>query len=257
MAIAVILHSGGIKSAVAAARLAADHELILAHVHYGQPAARAQVKAIQALLPTYPQAHYLEMLMPHMVELQLAYERVGQVRSDQRTEGPAARDLTPTAAHDREKTKESVAQLTPASLRGLWPVLCAVGAQCAMRFGAAKVVTGLLEQGPGMHLGLPVTGVSAQYRRELLHAINIAFQVLGPAGHAVQFDAPLMGLDYPDIIRLAERLAVPLAKTRTCEHGGASPCGQCEPCRTRRGAFEQAMMIDPARSRTPRLTETG
>lgn len=248
----IVLSTGGIKSAVAAACFAEGHELVLAHVNYGQVSARAQQRAIQALAPTYPNARYVELLLPHMIELQQA---AGPPRRADRSAVPNQPVRSPSrddASHGVDATPPPEFEpLAPVALRGLWPVLCTVGAQCALRFGASQVVVGLTGAESASHLGIPATGLARDARRAFIHAQNIALEILSPKGQCVKLEAPLIDSTYAEIIKLADRFAVPLEKTWTCEHTDTKPCGQCEPCRARNAAFAEAQSPDPTRPATP------
>jgi len=255
MSTIIVLSTGGIKSAVAAARIADQHELVLVHVDYGQASARNQARAVQALMPTYPNARCVELTMPHIIELQRAMERSPRAgRSTARTAAP--RGSMGTGANPMGTGANSMTTgangssepepLAPASLRGLWPVLCTVGAQCALRFGATEVAVGLTASESAIHLGLPVSGLKADARRAFAHALNIALDILSPKGYAVRLETPLIDLTYSETIKLAERFKVPLEKTWTCQADRQKPCEQCGPCRARATGFQQASMVDPA-----------
>lgn len=61
----------------------------------------------------------------------------------------------------------------------------------------------------------------------------------------IRVQAPLLYLTKAKIIRLAQRLKVPLALTWSCYQGAGRPCGVCDSCLLRRKGFLEANLADP------------
>lgn len=57
---------------------------------------------------------------------------------------------------------------------------------------------------------------------------------------------PLARKNKAAVVRLANRLGVPLQWTWSCYSGGKKPCGTCDSCKLRAKGFEEARMEDPA-----------
>lgn len=64
-------------------------------------------------------------------------------------------------------------------------------------------------------------------------------------GKRIEVVAPLQELSKADIVRLAARLAVPLALTHSCYNGGEKACGICDSCKLRLQGFAEAGVEDP------------
>lgn len=63
---------------------------------------------------------------------------------------------------------------------------------------------------------------------------------VGVEGTAPQLIAPLIDDYKVDIVRRAVRLGVPIAATWSCYAGGSEPCGRCDSCRIRDRALIEA-----------------
>ena len=230
----VVMTGGGIKGAVAAARYASDHELLLVHTDYGQPAAEAEIRALRDLAGPLSSARVLTLTLPHVRGLDSHPAKTGrrtQPEGDRAEDGCAAR--------------------SPAALRGLMPVLMSVGVQCAMRVGASTVATGLSRSCDATHLGVGDRHNAADRVCEFVHSLNLMCESLVHGSSRIRIEAPLMEMTLPQIIKLGRHFDVPLERTWTCERTGPTPCGTCEPCKSRSRAFTEAALIDPITSSAP------
>ena len=133
----VILSGGGIKTAVAAARIAAEQDLYLVHISFGQRSAPAELKALTTMARSLRSARVLDLDLPHPAQLEEHVTGKGDAG------GPVA------AAPARNRLDAA-----PALCWGLFPVLLSVAVQCARRVGATTVVTGVSELCPAPDLGL-------------------------------------------------------------------------------------------------------
>jgi len=233
MATVLVLAGGGIKSAVAAARFAKENSLVLLHLDYGQPSAAAEHRALVGLMPSFPNSRLVRLSLPHVLELNrdvVEHARPGVVH---------AAPLPDTA---EKKTQPSA--VAPASLRGLAPVLLAVGAQAALRFSADALVVGLAGTDSRTHLGLP-RSADADARKEFIHSFAAGLDILLGRNRVLSVEAPLMDLDYSNVVRLGFRFEIPFANTWSCLLADPGPCGRCEGCVARREAFAGAGRIDP------------
>ena len=229
MAKVVVLTGGGIKGAVAAARSARDHELILLHVEYEQPSARAESRAIEPLSETFPAARVIEVSLPQQPK-------------------PARRSSEAAGPRGRGRADSEPGGSPVAAARGLMPVLLSVGVQWALRLGASTVGVGLSRFAEAAHLGLIADQGPTEGRREFVHAFNLMLESLPAQKPKIRVDAPLMDITYSQMIQLARRFGVPLEHTWTCERAGPRPCGRCDACKARAGAFIEAAIPDPLMS---------
>ncbi len=226
----VILTSGDIKSAAATARYQGDHSIVLLHTNYGQRAAKAQLEAIQALADWCSDARVVALDLPHLIQLQKQVE----VSADQQ-------DITSALG------VVGTDVLLPGSTRALLPLVFSVGAQCAMRVGASKLITGLSRQIDASHLGLSNSqNTQTDTCREFIHGFNVALKPLSTKHLSLMIEAPLIDLSYPEIVMLALKFDVPLEATWSCDRPGPKPCHRCEPCATRANAFAKLGQPDPA-----------
>ncbi len=219
---------GGIKGATAAARSAADNELLLVHMDYGQPCAQAETSALHDLAEALQSSRVVSLILPHVLEL-----------DQQMTDGSRSRSSGEADASGEPQAPSALA------LRGIVPVLLSVGVQYALRVGASTVVTGLSRLCEATHLGLPGNEEPTHGRREFVYSFNLMIESVSPACSRVQIETPLMDLSLPQIIKLTERFGVPLEKTWTCARSTSQPCGRCEACGARAGAFLEAGLVDP------------
>lgn len=226
MSMIVSLSGGGIKGAVASARYAGEQDVVIVHIDYGQPSARAEIEAVEALASSLPRTKLMPVAVPHVLNLQGG--------------GGADGDASKTTLGDSE------AVLPPSVLRGLMPMLLSVGVQAAFRIGASTVVTGMTSRGAGAHLGLPSAADAAHLRPQFVHGFAIALEALQAGRTKLRLEAPLMDLSDGEVIKLAGRLGVNLQHARTCQSPDPHACGKCEPCRARARAFSSVGVSDPA-----------
>lgn len=68
---------------------------------------------------------------------------------------------------------------------------------------------------------------------------------LGMKQGDIKIEAPLVNKSKKEIISLGLKLKVPFEYTWSCYEGGSKPCGKCDSCRFRIGAFEELGLVDP------------
>jgi 7-cyano-7-deazaguanine synthase in queuosine biosynthesis len=228
MASQLVLSGGGIKSAVAAACCAkADRPPVFLHVDYGQPSAVSEHRALVALIPFFSQASLLKLPMAGLETLDrmsVQHARAGVVHSPA---GAAPKPSNPL-------------QPNP----GLVPLLMSAALYTAFRVGADSIVTGFSHVAPTDHLGLPATD-GRDTLREALYAFRVAAESLAPEARPLTIETPLLNIAYPQIVKLADRLQVPLEHTWSCSAPGPAPCSRCRRCQLRETAFAEAVQLDP------------
>lgn len=222
MAAVVALTSGGIKSAVAAARYAQDHEVLLVHVDYGQASARAERKLLHPMADAFPAGQVVGIELPHV------------------------KAVSPQALAADRTLEGEPEDLSPLALRGIMPLLIAVGLQCAARLGATVLTTGLNEAPAEEASLLASTDGQPGRTHEFVQTVGMMIETALPEKHPIRFEAPLLEASYGEIIKLAMRFHVPLEKTWSCLGAGPRPCARCAACRARQNAFLNARLVDPA-----------
>ena len=210
----VVLAGGGVKTAVAATVAGKGNELIFLHADFGQPSAEAERASVHELARSLAAVRVLGLDLPH----------VGRLRGDSSAQAAPPADRKSTSAAD---------------YFGLLPMLLSVAMESAQRVGATSVVTGFSRFCDAAHLGLFGAGGRVECMPEFIHSFNVMIDSLYPRGSRVSVDAPLMDMNYSDVVRLGRHLGAPLEATWTCRQRGPRACGQCEPCKTRAAAFEE------------------
>lgn len=210
---AVVLLSGGLDSATAAAQAIADgYTPVALSFSYGQRHIR-ELQAAQAV------AQALSIKVHHQIEVNLA-QWGGSSLTD--TDQP----LPQSGVDPRE--------IPSTYVPGRNTVFIAIA------LSLAEAV-----QADAIYLGINAVDYSGypDCRPEYL----AAFQQLaglsskaGLEGHAPQLVAPLVHDSKVDIVRRALALGVPIDKTWSCYQGGEEPCGLCDSCRIRDQALVKA-----------------
>lgn len=220
----VVLSSGGLKSAVAAAVSAAAEGVYLL-VDHGSPSA---VRGWAAL----------ERLCRGATGWRCVRWTVGPAPS--REAGRAGAGGSESAGLRPEADLGAVS-----GSRGLIPAMLGLGAHLATKIGADRVITGVSQVADEGGLGAPFGSGRPDRRREFVHAWQCMIETALPRGTAVRVEAPLIDLRAAEIVRLGLRRKVAFQNTWSCEQGGESPCQKCESCRVRAGAFREAAAADP------------
>lgn len=232
----VILSSGGIKSAVAAAHYAKDHELIFLHVNHGQAAATRESAALDRLVQGWKSARVVRATLPSLIQL-----RTTTATDRTSSEGQVSRGIVGSMS--------GVGTPTPVGTRGLLPVLCSLGLQAALGYRATLLALGLTKRGDATHIGLAPIETRPDLRREYLHAFNIMSETL-LRPRSLKLEAPLVDLEHHEVLLLARRFQISLEHTWSCDKPATHPCNQCDACRARAQAFSQAGIPDPLLSPT-------
>jgi 7-cyano-7-deazaguanine synthase len=214
---AVVLLSGGLDSATAAAQAIADgYEPIALSFDYGQRHHR-ELQAAQAV------ATHLGITRHHTIAVNLA-----------QWGGSALTDAAWTLPQDGVQS----AQIPNTYVPGRNTVFIAIALSLAEAVGATAIYLG-------------INAVDYSGYPDCRPAYLEAFQQLatvsskaGLEGHAPQLVAPLVMDSKVDIVRRAVRLGVPIAATWSCYAGGETPCGRCDSCRIRDRALIEAGYSD-------------
>lgn len=220
---AVILFSGGINSAVAAALARENYEPALMHVAWGHRTADREAACFEQLAAALRVERTIVAELPCMAMF-----------------GGNARVSKRFAIDDAN----ALGKDTPATFAlGLMPAMLSLAAAWAAAIGARRIIVGT-----GEDYQLPGPALSALYpdrRREFLQVFNLMLEYAKPPGRELTVEAPLIDLPRLEVIRLGHRLHVPWEKTWSCYRSTDAPCGRCLGCANRANSFLKAGLPDP------------
>lgn len=210
---AVVLLSGGLDSATAAAQAQADgFEVIALSFDYGQRHQRElqSAKTIAAHLGI--NQHFILTV------------NLGQWG------GSALTDLAQALPHDGPDPAAIPITYVP----GRNTVFIALALSLAEAQGAEAIYLGINAVD---YSGYP--DCRPEYLAAFQTLANLSSKV-GIEGHAPRLVAPLIEDSKVTIVRRALALGVPIDKTWSCYEGGEHPCGVCDSCRIRDRALQEA-----------------
>ncbi|NQU74768.1 MAG: 7-cyano-7-deazaguanine synthase [Planctomycetes bacterium] len=209
--LSVVLTSGGLASAVAAAVAQQEWRLALLHFQYGQQAGQREAEAFAALCDWFSPARHQVVGLGQWPEL--CPSPLLQAGGD---------------IEDARAVGQSLAMSFVPMLSAT--MLCAAAAW-AYTLGADRVVWGVTLANPGNY---PDRANAVR-----LLCWQLVSRCLGE-DKAPVIDAPLSQYTYEAVVDLAVQLKVPINQTWSCLRGGAMPCGRCIGCTTRGKALEKA-----------------
>jgi 7-cyano-7-deazaguanine synthase len=225
---AVVLLSGGLDSATAAAQAQADgYEVIALSLFYGQRHGR-ELDAAKAIVEA------LGIREHHCLDVNLS-----------QWGGSSLTDVTLAVPIDG-----ATADVIPSTYV---PGRNTVFISIALSLAEAK-------QAEAIYLGINAVDYSGypDCRPDYLAAFQqlaLLSSKVGIEGSAPRLVAPLVMDAKVDIVRRALQLGVPIALTWSCYQGGEVPCGVCDSCRIRDRALVDAGRSDlatPVKSRDGR-----
>jgi len=203
-----ILHSGGLRSLAATARVLNQPEpvrLTLLHVHDGRVAGPQRLEHLRQQADHYTLTSLREIELPHL------FRDPAHLHPDGRPNAPLA---TP--------------QLLLAALA------------CATDLGADELHWPIAVNG---QLDAIAVAQEQQILVQQLAAAETPAGVTGEAGPAVV--APLLSYTDVQVVELATGLGVPWELAWSCVMNQPQQCGSCPSCQRRRAAFRAAGVIDP------------
>ena len=211
--LAIVLSSGSINSAVAAALAAQRYRLILLHAEVGDGGTRARAAYDQQVAHFKPFREH-SLAMPFLATVRDPKSAAAAMASDPRAQtanlGPQMIDLLP---------------------------LIAAGVRYATFYQASAVYLGFRVGGSGDELAAAT---------EYVQVWNELIQM--PCGvKELDVVTPLLELDAWQVVDVAFQVNAPLDRTWSCLEEGTEPCWACPGCRAREKAFQQAGKVDPLR----------
>ena len=220
----VVLTSGGINSAVAAAVAREQGEPALLHIAWGHRAAEHELAAFEAIAAT------LRIEKTMVAELSCMAVFGGNSRASKRLPVDDAGTLTGGE--------------TPSTFAfGLIPAMLSLAAAWAYVLKAKQIIIGLSDDHGD--LGPKVSELYPDHRQEFLQTFNLMLEYAKPPKRELVVEAPLIDLTRAEVIRLGERFKIPFDKTWSCYRENERPCGRCQPCATRAAGFIRAGLPDP------------
>lgn len=216
---AVVLLSGGLDSATAAAQAIADgYQVIALSLKYGQRHDRELQAAQQVVTDLGIQEHLT-------VDVNLA-----------QWGGSALTDRALAIPTDGVQPDTIPITYVP----GRNTVFIAIALSLAEARSASAIYLGINAVD---YSGYP--DCRPEYLVAYQHLAHLSSKA-GLAGQAPQLIAPLVMLSKVEIVQRALDLGVPIAHTWSCYQGDREPCGQCDSCRIRDAALVAAGRPDLA-----------
>jgi 7-cyano-7-deazaguanine synthase len=237
--LAIVLLSGGLDSATAAAQVLRDGaEPSALTVHYGQSHARE----IEAARRT---AEILDI--PHRVVEAASFRDIASYSA-----------LTQPDQHPRpvDRDPEIMSGDIPVTYVPLRNTYLLTLAAAALESLALEAIESGRTKPSDLTVGI-VIGANAidysgypdcrpEYYRAISEALRLGSKIGTTYGVPISIETPLIEKTKADIVRLASALGVPLEHTWSCYGPGPSPCGRCDSCLLRAKGFREAGFADPA-----------
>lgn len=218
---AVVLLSGGLDSATAAAQAIADeYDLIALSFRYGQRHDR-ELDAAKAI------ATHFHISRHHIIDVNLA-----------QWGGSALTDAAVALPQEGIVADQIPVTYVP----GRNTVFIAIALSLAEATGAEAIYLGINAVD---YSGYP--DCRPDYLAAFQHLATLSSKA-GLEGRAPKLVAPLVMDSKVDIVKRAVQLGVPIAQTWSCYAGKAEPCGRCDSCRIRDRALIEAGYADLATS---------
>lgn len=215
--LAVVLASGGLDSAVCVAEAAADHDLALLHLNYGQRTEARELRSFHDLAEHYGARERLVADLGHLAAIG------GSSLVD------ASRPVETGLPEPGAPVPSTYVPFRNANF-------LAVGVSWAEVLGARALYIGAVEEDGS---GYP----------DCTEAFYAAFGAAVAAGTRpetrVEIRTPLIRLDKSAIVRRGLELGAPLHLTWSCYQAEDIACGVCESCRLRLRGFAAAGAEDP------------
>ncbi|MBI4580406.1 MAG: 7-cyano-7-deazaguanine synthase [Planctomycetes bacterium] len=220
---AIVLVSGGVNSAVAAAVSREQYEVHLLHVAWGHRAAEREKACFEQL------AGQLRIERKLVVDMAWLASCGGNSRGSRRL------PMEDVSALGSE---------TPSTfVLGLVPVMLGAAAAWAGSLGAKRIIIGTSED---HHVpGPAISQLYPDYRREFVQTFNLMLEYGKSPRRELLVEAPFAELNRREVVLLGRRLKVPFEKTWSCYRNADEPCAKCLACATRAAGFLRAGIPDP------------
>jgi 7-cyano-7-deazaguanine synthase len=214
--LAVVLLSGGMDSAVAAAEVARTHRLACLHASYGQLTANRERVSFGAL------AHHFQAA----AKLAIRLDHLGVIG------GSALTDPAIPVADAADQPAGIPATYVPFRNSHL----LAAAVSWAEVLGARQVVIGAVEADSS---GYP------DCRQVFYDAFTAVIRLGTRPDTDLELVTPVIGASKADIVRRGRELGTPFHLTWSCYREESRACGRCESCVLRLRGFAAAGLHDP------------
>lgn len=220
---AIVLVSGGLNSAVAAAVAREEYETHLLHVAWGHRSAERELSCFESI------AAHLRADRTLVADLGWLSSLAGNSRTSRKL---PMEDLS------------ALGRNTPSTfVMGLLPTMLSIAATWAGSVGAKRIILATSEDynvpGPA------IAHLYPDYRREFIQTINLMLQYAKAENAELLVETPLAELTRQEVVLLGRRVKLPFEKTWSCYRNNDEPCGKCLGCTTRTAGFLRAGIPDP------------
>ncbi len=212
----VVLASGGMDSCVTTAIAAADCDLALLHVSYGQRTERRELKAFHDIADFYQAKHRMATSIAHLAQIG------GSSLTDRRIEVSAAN-------LESQEIPTSYVPFRNAHL-------LAIATSWAETIGAGRIYIGAVAEDSS---GYP------DCRPEFYKAFQRAIEVGTKPQTRIEIVTPVIALRKSGIVRRGVELGAPLHLSWSCYRNEEQACGECDSCALRLRGFREAGLQDP------------
>ena len=216
----VVCLSGGMDSAVTAALALQTHDIAVLHANYGQRTEARELSAFEALADHFEVAPTRRLVVD--------FTSLRQIGGSSLTD--------PAIAVRHGAPEDGVVPSSYVPFRNAH--LLAASTSWAEVMGATAIFVGAVEADSS---GYP------DCRPNFFAAFGEAIRLGTRAETDIAISTPVIGLSKAEIIERGLALAVPFALTWSCYEGNDEACAECESCRLRLAAFENAGTADPIR----------
>jgi 7-cyano-7-deazaguanine synthase len=214
--LAVVLTSGGMDSCVTTAIAAAENELALLHVSYGQRTQQRELKAFHDIADFYQAKHRMATSIAHLAQIG------GSSLTDRAIEVSKA-DL------DSQEIPTSYVPFRNAHL-------LSIATSWAEVIGARRIYIGAVAEDSS---GYP------DCRPEFYAAFQCTIEIGTKPDTAIEIVTPVIALRKSDIIQRGVELGAPLHLSWSCYQNEDWACGVCDSCALRLRGFREAGIRDP------------
>ncbi|MBE2255592.1 MAG: 7-cyano-7-deazaguanine synthase [Ignavibacteria bacterium] len=248
---AIVLVSGGLDSALAAAIAAERYELAFLHVNYGQRTESRELKAFKDIAKYYGVKKKLIVDISYLKDIggsALTDERIevgrnfilpefssNRLRQDSPNGGKFALPLNPPPKGDFIG-KGSEVPMTYVPFRNA--NILAIAVSWAEVIGARKIYIGAVEEDSS---GYP------DCRKVFFDAYNKMIATGIKPETRIKIETPLINLSKKQIVQKSIKLKSPMHLTWSCYSESKLACGVCESCALRLRGFRLAGVKDPIR----------
>lgn len=215
-ALAVVLASGGMDSAVTTAMAAQEYDVAMLHLNYGQRTEKRELKAFHDLAEFYRARQTLVVNVEHLAQIG----------------GSSLTDEQIAVARANLESREIPTSYVPFRNANI----LAIATSWAEVLGATRIFVGAVEEDSS---GYP------DCRREFYDAFERVIEVgTRPETH-IRIVTPIIHLKKHEIVRNGVELGVPFELTWSCYQREDVACGVCDSCGFRLRGFQRAGIEDP------------